>query len=68
MKFPTTTTKVKSGSSAQPVYRYSFEHEGGWRFGDLMSAPASSVLPRLVMDRMGIEVGGWEERRPLLLL
>lgn len=43
--------------SAQPIYQYSFDYFGSWRFGDLVVLPDKNVLPRLLLDQMGMKVG-----------
>ena len=41
--------------SAQPVYMYSFDYHGNWRFGDFL-LPMKKLLPALVLSVFGIKV------------
>ena len=42
--------------SAQPVYMYSFDYHGSWRFGDLVTLPLLKLIHQLIMSSFGIKV------------
>lgn len=47
---------VVKAVSAQPVYTYSFEFLGSWKFGDMVTSHTRELLPKLMKGRMGMKV------------
>ena len=41
--------------SAQPVYVYSFDYHGNWRFGDFL-LPSKKLMPAIFLSFFGIKV------------
>ena len=45
-----------SSQSAQPLYAYSFNYYGNWRFGDLIILPLMKMIQQLLMSIFGLKV------------
>ena len=45
---------IKS-TSAQHLFTYSFEYEGGFRVADLVAAPSRARFSKIVMNRIGVK-------------
>ena len=44
------------GQSAQPLYVYSFDYHGSWRYGDFVTLPAVKFLSQMFLSCFGIKV------------
>ena len=42
--------------SAQPLYMYSFDYQGSWRFGDFVTSPFAKKLQQIFLSFFGIKV------------
>ena len=44
------------GQSAQPVYIYSFDYHGSWRFGDYVTLSGMKLFSQIFLSCFGIKV------------